>query len=139
MTASQCQYSPTSPHQHNTGWSLLHSVRKGFKLGKIFLSGLSYRLKLLRFFQSKVVKTLDLILHENFPQVFYIETLKLRMSNIVIGMKKKEKSKDSLDESLDSLESGDRTDDSLEIFDDSLGMSQLKIGHNESLTCAFEM
>ena len=61
------------------------------------------------------------------------------MSNIVIGMKKKEKSKDSLDESLDSLESGDRTDDSLEIFDDSLGMSQLKIGHNESLTCVFEI
>ena len=60
-------------------------------------------------------------------------------SNIVVGMKKKEKSKDSLDESLDSLESGDRTDDSLEIFDDSLGMSQLKIGHIESLRCVFEM
>ena len=52
----------------------------------------------------------------------------------MVGMKKKEKSKDSLDESLDSLESGDRTDDSLEIFDDSLGMSQLKIGHIESLS-----
>ena len=44
-------------------------------------------------------------------------------SKIVLGMKKKEKSKDSLDESLDSLESGDQTDDSLEILDDSLGMS----------------
>ena len=53
-------------------------------------------------------------------------------SNIVVGMKKKEKSKDSLDESLDSLESGDRSDDSLEILDDSLGMSQLTIGHRKA-------
>ena len=45
----------------------------------------------------------------------------------MVGMKKKEKSKDSLDESLDSLESGDQTDDSLEILDDSLGMSPLTV------------
>ena len=43
-------------------------------------------------------------------------------------MMKKGKSKDSLDQSLDSLESGDsRTDDSLEILHDSLGRSQLTI------------
>ena len=49
---------------------------------------------------------------------------------IAVDMKTKGKSKDSLDQSLDSLESGDsRTDDSLEILHDSLGRSQLTYGN----------
>ena len=49
-------------------------------------------------------------------------------NNLAVDMKKNGKSKDSLDLSVDSLESGDsRTDDSLEILHDSLGKSQLTI------------